>query len=150
MSKKSTIAIPPGIVFLAKNLPTIVSPSIVVYAATKLLTYDQLIPIITSLISPTHITPLVGFIESIQKILQSAGVSRPWTLYLIYAAAFPVSVWLKITIRDIKDQWEAKKRGAVLPPKVKDWTIGNLKVMKRGLESFKTGYPGEFFSYIPY
>lgn len=121
ISRKPRLGLTPGLAFLLQNSPTILGPSLFVYTLAKLTNRYQ-----TTLKLPSALGS--------SRLISAAA----------YIIAFPIWFFIKVTWRDIRDKIEAEKLGAVLLPRVRDWTPGSLKNMKSGVENIKNGYPGDF------
>lgn len=118
-----TFKLSPGLSFILRNIPTILGPSVFVYIASQLASRFQI--------------PHTSFFTS----------RFPRTI--LYALAFPIYLFIRVTGRDFKDWYNAKRLGAALPPKVKDWTPGSMKSMRVGLKNMRSGYPGKCISFHP-
>ncbi|KAF9443684.1 cytochrome P450 [Macrolepiota fuliginosa MF-IS2] len=112
--------LPPGVVFLLRNLPTIIGPSAFVYALTK----------------------LANLYLTSTSFIRHVPTSRTRALACILS--FPLWVWGKMVYAVIKEQIGAQRAGALLPPRVRDWTPGSFKSLRRGLDNLKGGYPGDY------
>lgn len=109
--------LPPGIVYLIQNLPKIVVPP-----ATVVL--------ITSLIQRHTVYHNVAL----------------WTIVLASLISLPATAIGRMIVKNIKDERDAEKRGAVLPARVKDPMPLGLGLLKAILNEFESGYPGELLS----
>jgi hypothetical protein len=114
----SSFRLSPGLSFIIRNIPTILGPSSFVYIVCQLAFRSQ---------------------KPHNSFLSSNSTARA----VLYALAFPLYILVKVTSKDIKDWYDAKRLGAVLPPRVRDWTPGSLKNMSMGLKNIRSGYPGE-------
>ena len=57
--------------------------------------------------------------------------------------SFPAALVLSKTYQDYTDRKNAELNGAVLPPKLEDWTPGSLRLLGVLVKNFNTGYPGQ-------
>jgi hypothetical protein len=65
-----------------------------------------------------------------------------WLFLLSLASSFPLGFAVWITVRDWLDGWRARALGAILPPRVEDWTPGSFRNLRTAVDSFKWGYIG--------
>ncbi|KAH9483172.1 Cytochrome P450 monooxygenase 75 [Psilocybe cubensis] len=112
--------LPPGIIFLTQRAPKITLPPLLTYLAARVLGSDS----------------LYGY----QPSWWALGVAMLASLPLAFTAAI---VWDEVYIR-----LDAARKGAVLPPRIGDWTPGNILTLIRQVKSFERGYPGEFLEDI--
>ncbi len=112
--------LPPGLTYILRHTPTIATPPFLVYILLKLA-------------HRYHYFDLT--------ILNQ----NRWLARLAYVFAFPIWLFVKIQWRDLRDKREARRAGGMLPPRVRDWTPGGLKSLRKGLVNIRSGYPGNVF-----
>ncbi|KAJ3521221.1 hypothetical protein NMY22_g12406 [Coprinellus aureogranulatus] len=120
-------SVPPGIVYLIQNLPSLVVPPATVLILGK--------------VASNHI-------EAISGVLGRAGALNEipaWLIITLAALSLPATVGARIVYQQWKDERDAAAHNAILPPKVKGGPAG-LTLLKRLLNNFTHGYPGELFS----
>ncbi|KAH6890040.1 cytochrome P450 monooxygenase pc-3 [Coprinopsis sp. MPI-PUGE-AT-0042] len=108
--------LPPGIVYLIQNLPTVVLPPSTVVLIANLIqrhTVDRNVPL--------------------------------WTIVLATLLSLPAAVIGRMIVKNIKDARDAAKRGAVLPKRVRDDVPAGLGLLKAMVKEFESGYPGDVF-----
>ncbi|KAG6845855.1 hypothetical protein H0H87_002546 [Tephrocybe sp. NHM501043] len=112
--------LPPGPVYLANRLPTLILPLASVYVLKRLLhSYlDISLP--------------------------------NWAVLASTVVAIPIGLLLKVSYNDFTNRRNAAASGAVLPPRVQDKYPAGLGLLLGSLQNLKTGYPGvvsgEFFA----
>lgn len=121
------IEIPPGILYLLRFSPHLLSPPLTVYLFNYL-----------SISSPSFLSnvPLISDITAL-------GPLRSPYLALAMAASVPLALTLKVLWDEMKNRLEAWRLGAVLPPRVPDWWPGGLGILVRTARMVKGGYIGE-------
>ncbi|KAF9448162.1 cytochrome P450 monooxygenase pc-2 [Macrolepiota fuliginosa MF-IS2] len=110
------IEIPPGILYLLRFSPSLLTPPLAVY-------------ILNSLSSSSRVAVL-------------APLGTP-CLACAMVASIPVALTLKIWWGEIKSRIEAWRLGAVLPPVLPDWTPGGIATLIRTAKSVNRGYIAE-------
>lgn len=105
--------LPPGIVYLIQNLPTVVLPPATVVLVTNLLQRHTLY----------RNVPL-------------------WMIVLASLLSLPVAVIGRMIVKGIKDARDAANKGAVLPRRVRDDMPAGLGLLKATVKEFESGYPG--------
>lgn len=71
-----------------------------------------------------------------------------WLALVIYVAAYPVIAACMIFVQDSNKIQNAKLLGAVVPPRVRDGTVGNTKTLGAMLRMMKDGYVGMCYSIL--
>lgn len=71
-----------------------------------------------------------------------------YALVIAMFFSFPLSLFLKTLIQDWKDEREAKRHGAVLPPIVKSKWPAGLDLLLNGIKKAPTEYTGILFSIV--
>src|ERR1700733_1555968 len=66
-----------------------------------------------------------------------------WAFILASLLSLPVALTVSVYYNQFMIRRDAAARGAILPPKVKDWSPGGLKSMTASVNNFKVGYPGK-------
>ncbi|KAJ3572591.1 hypothetical protein NP233_g2985 [Leucocoprinus birnbaumii] len=115
-----TIDIPPGILYLIRFSPQILTPPLSVYGLNYLAST-----------SPSWLASAVGF-----------PLGQPY-LGFVMTASLGVALSLKVLWEDLKNRVEARRLGAVLPPRVPDWTPGGIGILVRTARIAKRGYIAE-------
>ncbi|KAF9448161.1 cytochrome P450 [Macrolepiota fuliginosa MF-IS2] len=110
------IEIPPGILYLIRFSPNLLTPPLVVYT-------------LNSLSSSSHVAAL-------------APLGTPY-LACAMIASIPAALTLKIWWGQIKNRIEAWRLGAVLLPNLPDWTPGGIGTIIRTTRMVNTGYMEE-------
>lgn len=59
-------------------------------------------------------------------------------------ASLPVALALRVFWDELKIRLEARRLGAVLPPRVPDWLPGGIGILMKNARDAKTRYIGEF------
>ncbi|KAG6841332.1 hypothetical protein C0991_012157 [Blastosporella zonata] len=104
--------LPPGPVYLANRLPTLLLPLASVYVLNRLLR------------------------SHLDIYLPS------WAVLASTVAAIPLGLLLKVSWVDFINRRHAAALGAVLPPRVKDKYPAGLGLLLGSINNLKTGYPG--------
>ena len=110
--------VPPGIAYLVKRFPRILTPPTLAYALVYL--------------GKTYLS------------IQLSG----WGLSTVLLLSLPVGLTLSVLWKDLVIHWDASVKGAVLPPTSPDPFPGGARSLYRAVSSFKTGYPGASDLYI--
>ncbi|KAG6836865.1 hypothetical protein H0H93_002108 [Arthromyces matolae] len=108
--------LPPGPVYLANCLPSLLVPLFSVYGLDRLLTNHLQI----------HL-PL-------------------WAVAVSTIASIPLGLLLKVYYNDFINHRKAHALGAVLPPRVHDKYPAGFGLLLQSLGNFKDGYPGDFLT----
>lgn len=107
-------SLPPGPVYLARFLARAIPPSIAAY---------------TSFIFIPHYFHV--------------AVPQELALFATFFA-YPAYILLSVVWTNVINRMDARRKGAVMLPKVPDWP-GGFGVVKAMVKSFKSGYPGDIF-----
>ncbi|KAG6906970.1 hypothetical protein DXG01_011167 [Tephrocybe rancida] len=107
--------LPPGLVYLANRLPTLLLPLVSVYAINRLLGSHL------GIYLPT------------------------WAVIASTIVAIPFGLLLKVSVTDFINRRNAAALGAVLPPRVKDKYPAGLGLLFEMINNLKVGYAGENF-----
>ncbi|KAH6896353.1 cytochrome P450 monooxygenase pc-3 [Coprinopsis sp. MPI-PUGE-AT-0042] len=108
--------LPPGIVYLIQNLPTVVLP-------------------------PSTVVLIANLIQR-HTVYRNVPL---WTIVLATLLSLPAAVIGRMIVKNIKDARDAAKRGAVLPKRVRDDVPAGLGLLKAMVKEFESGYPGDVF-----
>jgi hypothetical protein len=117
------IEIPPGILYLLHHSPRLLFPPLVVC----ILNYVS-----SSGILPTYTFALFPFKTASH-------------LVTAMIASIPLALCANIWWDEVKIRVEARRLGAVLPPRIKDWWPGGIGLVLRQTKAMKTGYLGECY-----
>ncbi|RXW15330.1 hypothetical protein EST38_g10518 [Candolleomyces aberdarensis] len=109
------VSIPPGILYLFQNLPSLIIP-------------------------PATVAGLSQIIRNHTNLYIST-----WILAFACILSLPATFAMKVLYKDWKDEKDAAAHNAFLPPRVPDSTPAGLGLLRSALDSFKNGYPGEQF-----
>jgi len=104
--------LPPGLQYLFQRSPRIFSPPALTYG-------------------------IVRFVGSNYEIYIST-----WWLVVAMVMSLPLALMLSVLHQEVFIRIDASKRGAMLPPRVKDPYPGGAKALV-SRQQFKNGYPGD-------
>jgi hypothetical protein len=107
--------LPPGVLYLLQRSPRLFSPPALTYG-------------------------IVRFVGANYEIYIST-----WWLVLAMVMSLPLALMLSVLYEEVFIRIEASKRGAMLPPRVRDPYPGGAKGLINQLKQFKKGYPGDGF-----
>ncbi|KAH8829995.1 cytochrome P450 [Flagelloscypha sp. PMI_526] len=105
--------LPPGPLYLLRRAPSIVLPFGIVFVASTL-----------------------------NDILRPDAGPLPY-LRWAYTLCFPAFYTIVITAQDLATAFDAWRKGAVMPPRIRHWSPGNIVPVASFLIKGKTGYLGE-------
>ncbi|TFK35037.1 cytochrome P450 monooxygenase pc-3 [Crucibulum laeve] len=114
-STDTDMSLPPGLLYLFHNLPSVLLPPSLVFISHK--------------IGQSHL----DIVLPIWAVVVAAFLSLPFALFF------------KVSYANFKNARDAEAHGAVLPPQVYDPIPGSVSLLMMALENFKTGYPGDMF-----
>jgi hypothetical protein len=126
------IDIPPGILYLIRFSPQILTPPLTVYALNYLTT------------TATQPSSFLANVPILSGVLGFGSLRQPY-LALVMTASLGVALTVKVLWDEVRIRIKAKRLGAVLAPKVPDWTPGGLGILARAGKIMREGYIGEFF-----
>ncbi|KAJ2930675.1 hypothetical protein H1R20_g6407, partial [Candolleomyces eurysporus] len=109
------VSVPPGILYLFQNLPSLIIP-------------------------PAIVAGLGQIIRNHTNLYIST-----WILVFACVLSLPATFAMKVLYKDWKDENDAAAHNAFLPPRVPDSLPAGLGLLRSALDSFKNGYPGEQF-----
>ncbi|KAF4615947.1 hypothetical protein D9613_011384 [Agrocybe pediades] len=112
--------LPPGIVYLVQSFPRLLLPPTVTYVILHLL---------PALWSP-------------------AGQVSGWKLFVAMFLSPPLALAMLVMWDELYIQWDARRMGAMLVPRVRDPYPGGLKTLISSIRSAKIHYPGEGFQEV--
>ena len=104
--------LPPGVLYLFQRSPRILSPPALTYG-------------------------IVRFIGANYEI----NISTRW-LVLAMVMSLPLALTLSVLRDELSIHMDASKRGAMLPPRMRDPYPGGAKGLINEAKEFKEGYPG--------
>ena len=105
--------LPPGVLYLLLRLPRSLSPPALTYG-------------------------IVRFIGANYEIYIST-----WWLVLAMVMSLPLALTLSVLQDEVSTHMDASKRGAMLPPRVRDPYPGGAKALIRESKQVKKGYPAD-------
>lgn len=108
------MTLPPGPKYLIQRAHYIAAPPAFVYALTR----------------------VISAFYSVQTPL--------WLLILASVLAYPIVLVINVQYTCYVDEREARKYGAVLPPRIPDNSIGSTNMLAVQLSEFRKGYVGDF------
>ena len=107
--------LPPGVLYLLPRLPRILSPPALTYGVFR-------------------------FVGAHYKIYIST-----WWLLLAMVMSLPLALTLSVLHDEVSIHMDASKRGAMMPPRVRDPYPGGAQALTSGSKQLKEGYLGEGF-----
>lgn len=122
------IDIPPGILYLIRFSPQILTPPLAVYGFNCL--------------SALNIPSFLANVPILSEWASLGPLRQPY-LALAMTASLGFALTMKVLWENIKIRIEAMRLGAVLPPRVPDWTPGGLGILVRTAKIVKNGYIAE-------
>jgi hypothetical protein len=122
-------SVPPGISFLLQNLPSLVAPPATILVLGK--------------IASNHIDAISSSYEALGGNPGSVTEVPTWVILTLAALSLPTTIAARIVLKQLKDERDAAKHNAVLPPMVKNAGFAGVALLKRLLNNFAVGYPGE-------
>lgn len=118
------VEIPPGILYLLRFSPHLLTPALITYFLNYLA---------SSPVSRAYIPAVLArFLPLSGSHLASAVLS-----------SVPLFLTLRILWDELKIRIEARRLGAVLPPKIVDWSPGSLVSLIKVSKIIKEGYIGK-------
>lgn len=118
------VEIPPGILYLLRFSPHLLTPALITY----FLNYVTSLPVSRAYIPSV----LARFLPLSGSHLVSAVLS-----------SVPLFITLRILWGDLKVRVEARRLGAVLPPRIVDWSPGGIVTLIKVTRMVNGGYIGE-------
>jgi hypothetical protein len=125
------LEIAPGILYLLRFSPRLLLPPTIIY----LLHYAPSSYILTYL-GQTSVIPDLSF-----DLLPFKASSH---LAIAMIASVPLALAASIIWEQVKIRYEAKRLGAVLPPRRRDWWPAGVGSLIRQVKEIKSGYLGEY------
>ena len=110
--------LPPGVLYLLQGSPRILTPPALTYG-------------------------IVRFVGQNYEIYIST-----WWLVLAMVMSLPLALTLSVLRDEVSIHMDASKRGAMMPPRIRDPYPGGAKGLIREVKEFKKGYPGCVFDEV--
>lgn len=110
-------AIPPGILYLIQRAHKLAAP-----------------PVLAYLVLHYYLAPIYG---AHYPALQST-----WTLARALIGSLPLTLALAVLWDEVRIRVDAARRGAVMPPRLGDWSPGNIAGVIKNIREFENKYPG--------
>ncbi|KXN80905.1 Cytochrome P450 52A3-A [Leucoagaricus sp. SymC.cos] len=130
------IDIPPGIIYLIRFSPQILTPPLTVYGFNYL---------------SANVPSFLANVPLLSELTSLGPLRQPY-LALAMTISLGVALTVKVLWDEVKVRIEARRLGAVLPPRVPDHWPGGLGILARTARVVKTGYIGgisHLWSFMP-
>uniref|UniRef100_A0A8H7XXV3 Cytochrome P450 n=1 Tax=Psilocybe cubensis TaxID=181762 RepID=A0A8H7XXV3_PSICU len=116
-------SIPPGVHYLIQRAHKLTAPPLLTYFAFRY-----------------YLAPTYG--------VQYPALHSAWTLACALIGSLPSTLALAVLWSEVRIRVDAARKGAIMPPRLGDWSPGNIMTVIKNIREFEKKYPGDGFDQL--